>query len=921
MYFIVPSIPSVISVDGLNRNLDEIGPAIYTNKTTTYLNCAAGSMFVDIEFKDPFFGIIYPNGSRQSACFTHGSGEKKYHLELPLKGCGTTRIERRVFLNNIIVRFHKEFELKGDEVKTIICRYPSPEVLLPPIPAPIILPEATISPAPKHVGEIEILLIICGILFLALLLVGMACSYTCLKKRNIRLVRRRPLSLGPPSTLSKMSGSILIEGLKIPRATVTSTSGSDTALVSQSETLPSDYPSESPSSGSEVEEGDVHSLERVSVREEIQAFENTAFEIEDRLSSVYSDGMIQSDAEMVAAHQMVRPPQPTFMVRVKRPATPPKTPEPDYPIQLANSQSLTTIFERDESFRAESLPGSEHALMLSEAGDLEPPALLHPPVKYSQVSKRSQHIPQPPPPPPSDYNIQRIENVETIVKETTDVVEMEQRTARRLHAPRPISEPELDYASEVRSVTDVVEATAVMPRQPVRTMHTVDDRHLSTITETHVVEDVERHKRYVKQYHVRPKPPKWNVAIRHYQAPKYADEMESSGPEWEAYSEPGSDVFRRQLYQGADSDTERPEMLEHPPPPNWNVLLRVLQPPETQTAERCVLTDEDRDKWYQILHTESTLRTMLTRATVREDYERIRYDQRYEKLFEPQKWDVIIRILTPPMHVGPRGDTSSEAPSASDTESLPSRDGRKYRKHDLAGAIKKTSLPPVHEYSPDSHTRPAPSRSRRSSKSSLVSGADVRSITETEVNFARAETSSEASGPSGARSTADRSHSEITYAPGLMPGDRDYPDTDYDDRLSAKTARSLARSTSEFTEDWRHHEEPSDRYSESSGASGRHRQAERSVSEYMEEAPHFSDVATSPDASPQSGRRYYTQEHRYHQSSEQYQGPQGSRVQQNVVRVVQTQQGRTQYRTDRAVTSKEHAERSKLPSSQSRLLP
>lgn len=61
-----------------------------------------------------------------------------------------------------------------------------------------------------------------------------------------------------------------------------------------------------------------------------------------------------------------------------------------------------------------------------------------------------------------------------------------------------------------------------------------------------------------------------------------------------------------------------------------------------------VLTDADREKWRQIITTESTLRTLLTEATVREDYERIRHDQRYEKLFEPQKWDVIIRVLAPP---------------------------------------------------------------------------------------------------------------------------------------------------------------------------------------------------------------------------------------------------------------------------------
>lgn len=45
------------------------------------------------------------------------------------------QVERRVFVNNIIVRFHPELELDGDEVKTIICRYPSPKVVLPPAPA------------------------------------------------------------------------------------------------------------------------------------------------------------------------------------------------------------------------------------------------------------------------------------------------------------------------------------------------------------------------------------------------------------------------------------------------------------------------------------------------------------------------------------------------------------------------------------------------------------------------------------------------------------------------------------------------------------------------------------------------------------------------------------------------------------------
>lgn len=93
-------------------------------------------------------------------------------------------------------------------------------------------------------------------------------------------------------------------------------------------------------------------------------------------------------------------------------------------------------------------------------------------------------------------------------------------------------------------------------------------------------------------------------------------------------------------------------------------------------------------------------------------------------------------------------------------------------------------------------------------RSSVHSGLDVRSMTETEVNFARGpDTWSEASGPSvvsAPRSTADRSQPETTYTVPVLPDD-DYPDTDFDDRMSARTGRSLARSASEFTEDWRHH--------------------------------------------------------------------------------------------------------------------
>ena len=99
-------------------------------------------------------------------------------------------------------------------------------------------------------------MIICAIMFLTLLLLGLAVSYYCLRSRPIPVVRRLPMSMGSGSEITKLSGSSLgnisvFEGVKIPRAhaalaAVHSSSGSEVLI-------PSDYPSES---HSEIEEID-----------------------------------------------------------------------------------------------------------------------------------------------------------------------------------------------------------------------------------------------------------------------------------------------------------------------------------------------------------------------------------------------------------------------------------------------------------------------------------------------------------------------------------------------------------------------------------------------------------------------------------------------------------------------------------------
>jgi len=190
----------------------------------------------------------------------------------------------------------------------------------------------------------------------------------------------------------------------------------------------------------------------------------------------------------------------------------------------------------------------------------------------------------------------------------------------------------------------------------------------------------------------------------------------------------------------------------------WKVLLRVLEsPPPGDYADRpdtddesdvaSVLTEDDKERWRQIISTESTLRTLLTEATYREDYERIRRDTRYEKLFEPEKWDVIIHVLAPP-----QPSTDQEDRFYSDSTS------------EVSSFVSNDSSSPL---------KPGRNRRKKSSDTTFTESksiTDVRSMTEMMVDFGvdgQDDNSSVVSSVPGAtRSIADRSSTEIVeFAP------------------------------------------------------------------------------------------------------------------------------------------------------------
>ncbi|XP_065226570.1 uncharacterized protein LOC135849868 [Planococcus citri] len=770
-------LPESTILDGKITKLDDIAPIIFLNRTKAALNCAAGYMQIDLKFEHPFYGIVYADFDRSSSCIISGNGTRTARIDLPLKGCGTIQNPTRVFTNNIVVRFHSSLEMDGDEVITIVCRYPPPIAPPPPFPIPLQTYPETSTPAPLK--GFQILLIICGILFLSLVLLGLAGSYYCLRNRRIQVIRRHPVP-ATGSEITKISDSSLgmYDGLKIPRAhtfmtTTASISESEVAIISGADTLPSDYPSESPSTThSEVEEMDGRSLRRS--LSSSGSYENKAYVQE---SSYFSEQYGHLSEMEINTGSAIKhrppPPEPKFNVemRIKKAPLPPPTPSPPSSDSegslIMQERNLSTIHERDETVEL-----TERSRTFMYKPEIHtPPKAKSPPI-YSEVIRKHDKVDK------SEY-----------IEETFDRSAMEESDFHRTELHTEVKEPPL-----------------VVQRRPEITSHFVDDVFLRTITEKKTIEDIERHRRQVTEYHAKPPPPpptKWDVEIRNYPNPNAPSPSgDETATDWESHSENSSiygipavsrsdERYRTQmdLEQQYRSTLDIP--VPNPPPQNWDSLIKVLEYSPAETSEtkeyrtEQTLSLEDKKKWRKIITTESTLRTMLTEASSREDYERIRKDQRYEKLFEPPKWDVIIRVLTPPDRL-----FDQRAPGGSN---------RYRRKSEWDTRSRRSSLPTLYEYDSDAssirlaevfahpYTSDPLARSRRTSRSSLRSDMDVRSMSEIMVDFARQDVPD------------NMSDGSSYYRP------RRYFDEDDEETGSlvrSLSQPSLARSASEFTESW-----------------------------------------------------------------------------------------------------------------------
>jgi len=252
-----------------------------------------------------------------------------------------------------------------------------------------LIPAGVLAPPLKGA---QILFIICALMFLTLMLLGLGVSYYCLRRRTIPVVHRLPLYMtGSGSEITKLSGSSLgnlshyEEGLKIPRVIVPM----QHAVQSSSDTLPSDYPSES---HSEIEEVDTRSLPHSSV----SSYENHAYLQE--ASSVYSENL--GHIQEIQAIAVAKAPSPKFdvQVRVKRAPPPPPSPlstsgssDTESAASRAERNNLSTIMEshedRESIMTIESLP-HENIQQFVYMPELHPaPKYIAPPAGYSKLNK------------------------------------------------------------------------------------------------------------------------------------------------------------------------------------------------------------------------------------------------------------------------------------------------------------------------------------------------------------------------------------------------------------------------------------------------------------------------------------------------------------------------------------------------------
>lgn len=495
------------------------------------------------------------------------------------------------------------------------------------------LPAGPIT-ALQPLREFEILLIVCAIIFLALMLVGIGCSYYCLKKRNIRVIRRRPASTIGSDVTRISDPPSMFEGLKIPRAHATDTSGSE----EQTESVHTDYGS------------DVTSV--VSMEEYQSAYSDLGGEVEENV--VYPD--------------LHEPPLPAFDIkmRMKKKAktlTPMSSRASSVTEEMlaAQEQYLTTILERTETNTMETL----ERVRKSKA-ELGPP----PVHARLRVQHRDQVMTSRESDSESQYSHDPLGTDHDLTEDERDVAEMAHQAYNRkamVHS-EALTSAKLVESVQVREsemVTRREEETRHRQHAASRAQHGFDVTVRTSEEEMRQRQHAAAHAQHG-----------FDVTVRTSEAQHlgYSDEDTVSMSEYTGQEPIEPVLIQRGHYSGHASQSSQhlsQHMSQHVSreqhlaathsahhASKFDVLIRVLDAPPPGASGGAstdrddltsVFSEDDKQKWRDIVTHDTTFRTMIESAQTTEEVEmalsQIRYVSKYEKMFEPHKWDVIVRVL------------------------------------------------------------------------------------------------------------------------------------------------------------------------------------------------------------------------------------------------------------------------------------
>ena len=440
------------------------------------------------------------------------------------------------------------------------------------------------------------------------MLLGIGCSYYCLKKRNIRVIRRRPAStLG--SDVTRCSEPIsMFGGLKIPRAHAEDTSGSEQLT----ESVHSDFPSELMSDASTED-----------------------------YTSCYSDAPFELAQDSVYP-SLHAPPAPGFDIKmaVKQgarsysPAQSQASSESEL-ILKAQEQYLTTILERTETNTLETL----ERIRRVEAGATGPPPV-HARVRVvnnKNVSDNSEMESD------SEYSVMTDiqdyygDKLQLATTEQTNVT-VDVKEARMMEDRRKKSSKQ---GGQIR--TRGVDNEAYL--EDAQSMH----------SRNQVTSQQQMHQRRSDSIHQE----------QHMSTSAYSSSAMEKG-----YTTT-QDLITPVILERATAHMPSVGQVKN----NFDVLIRILDnnAPYTSANDEdevsSVLTEEERFRLREVIMQDEKIQTFLKESYTTEKMMMLKDHRKIEQVIEPQKWDVLIRIIDD-KNDAVSGGTRSESKSSEHKSSL-----------------------------------------------------------------------------------------------------------------------------------------------------------------------------------------------------------------------------------------------------------